>query len=221
MSRGSTIALLRICYEIFSLFDWIVTLREQMFGIGVSELLVIMVIALVVLGPKRLPEAARFLGRGLAEFRKATADVTGELRSAQAAIDREARNVMRSVDPRQNPEKSDRAKQKEQENKIGGDQKDSRIESAKADADKEKVEKKPAPAANRAKAEAETDPSAKAAKTAKKRKKAESAAAAKPADKGAEKGMAKGAVTAKDAADSPESGSDTAANPAETSKTAS
>jgi sec-independent protein translocase protein TatA len=36
---------------------------------GPAELLVILVIALVVLGPKRLPESARALGRGLRELR--------------------------------------------------------------------------------------------------------------------------------------------------------
>ena len=39
--------------------------------VGVTELLVILVIALIVLGPKRLPEMARNLGRGVREFREA------------------------------------------------------------------------------------------------------------------------------------------------------
>jgi sec-independent protein translocase protein TatA len=38
-------------------------------SIGVPELIIILVIALVVLGPKRLPEAGRALGRGLREFK--------------------------------------------------------------------------------------------------------------------------------------------------------
>lgn len=53
-----------------------------MFGIGVSELLVILVVALIVLGPQRLPEVARALGKGLAELRKATGGLTDELRDA-------------------------------------------------------------------------------------------------------------------------------------------
>ena len=43
-----------------------------MFGIGFPELLLILALALIVLGPKRLPDLAKALGRGIAEFKKAT-----------------------------------------------------------------------------------------------------------------------------------------------------
>jgi TatA/E family protein of Tat protein translocase len=43
-----------------------------MFGIGMPELLLILALALIVLGPKKLPELARALGKGMAEFRRAT-----------------------------------------------------------------------------------------------------------------------------------------------------
>ncbi len=68
-----------------------------MFGIGLPELLVILVVALIVLGPKRLPDVAKALGRGLAEFRRATSDLTEELRSAQQLIEREARDADRAA----------------------------------------------------------------------------------------------------------------------------
>lgn len=68
-----------------------------MFGIGMPELLVILVVALVVLGPKRLPEVARSLGKGLAEFRRATADVSEELNKAKRAIEDEARAAEREA----------------------------------------------------------------------------------------------------------------------------
>lgn len=45
-----------------------------MLGIGMQEILIILVIALIVIGPKRLPEVARTLGKGFAEFKKATDD---------------------------------------------------------------------------------------------------------------------------------------------------
>jgi sec-independent protein translocase protein TatB len=66
-----------------------------MFGIGPTELVVILVVALLVLGPKRLPEIARALGKGLAEFRRATADVTSELDNARIMLEQEAREADR------------------------------------------------------------------------------------------------------------------------------
>lgn len=46
-----------------------------MFGIGMPELLLIMALALVFIGPKKLPDIARALGRGMREFRDATDDL--------------------------------------------------------------------------------------------------------------------------------------------------
>jgi TatA/E family protein of Tat protein translocase len=46
-----------------------------MFGIGMPELLLLLAIALIVVGPKKLPELAKALGRGIAEFKKATDDI--------------------------------------------------------------------------------------------------------------------------------------------------
>lgn len=46
-----------------------------MFGIGMQEVFLILVIALVVIGPKKLPEVARALGKGYAEFRRAFDDM--------------------------------------------------------------------------------------------------------------------------------------------------
>jgi TatA/E family protein of Tat protein translocase len=43
-----------------------------MFGIGAYEMIVILVLALLIFGPKRLPDLARQLGRGMAEFRRAS-----------------------------------------------------------------------------------------------------------------------------------------------------
>jgi Tat protein translocase TatB subunit len=46
-----------------------------MFNIGPPELLVILLIALIVVGPNRLPELSRTIGRGLREFRKVQDEV--------------------------------------------------------------------------------------------------------------------------------------------------
>jgi TatA/E family protein of Tat protein translocase len=45
-----------------------------MFQVGPLELLVVGIIALLVLGPSRLPDAARAMGKGMREFRSALSD---------------------------------------------------------------------------------------------------------------------------------------------------
>ena len=53
-----------------------------MFGIGMPELLLLLAIALIVVGPKKLPELARALGRGIAEFKKATNELKESLETS-------------------------------------------------------------------------------------------------------------------------------------------
>ena len=46
-----------------------------MFGIGFQEMLIILVVVLIFFGPKRLPDLAKSLGKGIAEFKKASEEV--------------------------------------------------------------------------------------------------------------------------------------------------
>ncbi len=57
-------------------------------GIGTWEIVIIMFIALMVFGSKRIPEIARGLGKGLAEFRRAARDVQNELTREIEATER-------------------------------------------------------------------------------------------------------------------------------------
>jgi TatA/E family protein of Tat protein translocase len=50
-----------------------------MFGIGMPEFLLILVVALVVFGPQKLPELARTIGRALAEFKKSADELKENL----------------------------------------------------------------------------------------------------------------------------------------------
>src|SRR3954468_21298324 len=51
-------------------------------SLGPAEILVILVVALLVLGPSKLPEAARQVGKAMAEFRRVTAGFQAEVRDA-------------------------------------------------------------------------------------------------------------------------------------------
>jgi TatA/E family protein of Tat protein translocase len=45
-----------------------------MFGIGMPEMILILAIALIVIGPKKLPDLAKSLGRAMREFKRATSE---------------------------------------------------------------------------------------------------------------------------------------------------
>ncbi len=50
-----------------------------MFGMGMPEILLILAIALIVIGPKKLPDIAKALGRAMGEFKKATNDLKSSI----------------------------------------------------------------------------------------------------------------------------------------------
>ena len=70
-----------------------------MFGIGMPELLLILGLALIVLGPKKLPELAKALGKGLAEFRRATDDLKEEFRQMEREVEDSAAGAAAKDDP--------------------------------------------------------------------------------------------------------------------------
>ena len=60
-----------------------------MFGIGFPELVLILAVALIVLGPQRLPEVARMLGRAYAQLRRASEEFQQTIRQDLAALERQ------------------------------------------------------------------------------------------------------------------------------------
>ena len=55
-----------------------------MFNVGPAELIVILLVALIIFGPKRLPEIGKTVGKGLREFRKATQDIRSDVEGAMS-----------------------------------------------------------------------------------------------------------------------------------------
>lgn len=75
-----------------------------MFGIGTSELIVILGVALIVVGPKKLPDLAKSLGKGLREFRQATDKIKETINENEAYQDlKEIRDTVQGTVSSLNP----------------------------------------------------------------------------------------------------------------------
>jgi sec-independent protein translocase protein TatA len=64
--------------------------RTVMFGLGIPELIVIFVIALVVFGPKRLPDLGKSIGRAMSEFKKAQQEFQESVQSEMKEVQKTA-----------------------------------------------------------------------------------------------------------------------------------
>ena len=58
----------------------------NLFGIGPGELLLILVLAFIIFGPRQLPEIGRTLGKTMRELRKVSDDLTGQFRDELEAV---------------------------------------------------------------------------------------------------------------------------------------
>jgi sec-independent protein translocase protein TatA len=61
------------------------------FNLGVPELIFILVLALLIFGPKRLPEIGRTLGKGLSEFRRASNELKRSIETEMSDVENAAR----------------------------------------------------------------------------------------------------------------------------------
>jgi len=75
-----------------------------MFGIGMPEMLLIMAIALIVIGPKKLPDLAKSLGRAFAEFKRATSElkesfeIDSELKDIKTTFNNMSNELKEAID---------------------------------------------------------------------------------------------------------------------------
>ena len=108
-----------------------------MFGIGMPEMLVILALALIIIGPKKLPDLAKSLGRAMREFKKATSEfketiqLEGELSEVKETFNNISDEVKDAVDLNLKPEnqKADKNGSDDEKNK----EKDSEGESESDD----------------------------------------------------------------------------------------
>lgn len=76
-----------------------------MFGMGMPEILLILAIALIVIGPKKLPDLAKALGRAMGEFKRATSelkasiDIDPELKDVKSAFDEMNTGIQEAIEP--------------------------------------------------------------------------------------------------------------------------
>jgi TatA/E family protein of Tat protein translocase len=69
-----------------------------MFDLGTQELILIFIVALLVFGPKKLPELGRTLGRGIRELKTALRGVQESLEEAETSVSEEIKEAKTSVE---------------------------------------------------------------------------------------------------------------------------
>ncbi|MFW5487248.1 MAG: Sec-independent protein translocase protein TatB [Desulfovibrio sp.] len=107
-----------------------------MFGIGSTEILIICVVALLVIGPQKLPGFLRTLGKGLAEFKRMSSDV-------KSTLDHEIQRA--DMEERQKEAKKATKKAQVQAQKAGAEvvEKTAAVEEPKQETASDKTEVEP------------------------------------------------------------------------------
>jgi len=102
-----------------------------MFGVGGPELLIICLVALVVIGPKKLPEMLRSLGKGMAEFKRVGNEVKGTLDAEVKKAEDDARK--QEVDAELARRKAEKAKLEAETAKAEAETAKAQLEKAQAE----------------------------------------------------------------------------------------
>ena len=69
-----------------------------MWNLGFSELIIIFILALLIFGPRKLPELGRSLGKGLAEFKRATNELKRTWEEEVKTEEQELKKIQRDLD---------------------------------------------------------------------------------------------------------------------------
>jgi TatA/E family protein of Tat protein translocase len=117
-----------------------------MFGIGMPELLLLLAIALIVIGPKKLPDLAKSLGRAMREFKKATNEfketiqIDEDLSDVKKTFDDLGEGIKDSVSPKKDTVEFE-SPDKPESDESPVDEKDKTAEGAANDNKADKLEK--------------------------------------------------------------------------------
>jgi sec-independent protein translocase protein TatB len=65
-----------------------------MFGLGFGEIVIVAILALLLLGPDRLPEAAKMLGKTIQDLKKATDGLKGQLEAEMYSVEKAVKKAM-------------------------------------------------------------------------------------------------------------------------------
>src|SRR5215208_5212902 len=91
----------RFCHGVSFSVVWAVISPSEgtppMFGIGYQEMFIVLVVALVIFGPKRLPELAGQVGKWVRDFRRMSSDLTGEFEKTFAEVDEVKKSFQREL----------------------------------------------------------------------------------------------------------------------------
>lgn len=69
-----------------------------MFDVGGGELLLILLAIIILFGPKKIPEVAQFLGKGIRQFRQAQSEIQTQINKIQQEVSNEINSIQKEID---------------------------------------------------------------------------------------------------------------------------